>query len=131
MSTLDPVRGLRNRRTFCWTSLLAAVLPALAWAGPPFQTDDPEIVALGHYEFYVFSGVDGTPIETDPTGPAVEFNWGALPNMQLHAILALGAVLPSNNSTYAPAGIGPRAYGLLDTELWRQIPLRARKQVPA
>lgn len=77
-------------------------------AGPPFQTDDPEPVDFGHYEFYVFSGSDSTPIETDPVGPALEFNWGALPNLQLHAVMGLGAVLP---------GSGPKAYGLLDTEL--------------
>lgn len=91
--------------------------PIGAVAGPPFQTDDPEPVDLGHYEFYVFSGSDGTPIETDPIGPAFEFNWGALPNTQLHAILSFGAIFPSNDPAYAPAGEGPSAYGLLDTEL--------------
>jgi hypothetical protein len=92
-------------------------VPARVLGGPPFQTDDPEPVDLGHYEFYVFSGSDGTPIETDPVGPAFEFNWGALPNLQLHTILSFGAVIPSDNRAYAPAGQGPSAYGLLDTEL--------------
>ncbi len=98
-------------------ALALAALPIGTLAGPPFQTDDPEPVDLGHYEFYVFSASDGTPIETDPVGPAVEFNWGALPNLQLHAVVGLGAVLPSNDPAYAPAGVGPSAYGLLDTEL--------------
>jgi hypothetical protein len=88
-----------------------------AQAGPPFQTDDPTPVDLGHYEFYVFSTFDGTPAEADPTGPAFEFNWGAIPNIQLHAILPLGAVVPSNNPVYAPGGTGPGAFGLTDTEL--------------
>jgi hypothetical protein len=92
--------------------------PALrAQAGPPFQTDDPTPVDLGHYEFYVFGTVDGTPAETDPTGPAFEFNWGAVPNVQLHAILPFGAVLPSNNPVYAPGGTGTSAFGLTDMEL--------------
>jgi hypothetical protein len=99
------------------TALILLMRPLHAVAGPPFQTDDPEPVDLGHYEFYVFSGSDGTPIETDPIGPALEFNWGALPNLQLHAVVGLGAVLPSNDPKFAPAGIGPSAYGLLDTEL--------------
>jgi hypothetical protein len=47
-----------------------------AQAGPPFQTDDPTPVALGHYEAYIFGGVGGTPVEIDPFGPAFEFNWG-------------------------------------------------------
>lgn len=85
-----------------------AALPLVAQAGPPFQTDDPDPVPLGHYEFYVFSGSDGTPIETDPVGPAFEFNWGALPNMQLHVVTSFGASIPAS---------GPAAYGLLDTEV--------------
>jgi len=58
-------------------ALVAASGTALA--GPPFQTDDPEPVDLGHYEFYVFAASDGTPLETDPVGPAFEINWGARP----------------------------------------------------
>jgi hypothetical protein len=86
-------------------------------AGPPFQTDDPTPVDLGHYEAYIFGGVDGTPVELDTTGPAFEFNWGAIPNIQLHAILPFGAVLPSNKAVYAPSGAGPSAFGLNDMEL--------------
>jgi hypothetical protein len=88
-----------------------------AWAGPPFQTDDPEPVDFRHYEFYVFGGTDGTPVETDPLGPAFEANWGAAPNLQLHVIVPFGAVVPSNNPRYFPAGMGPSAYGFTDTEL--------------
>jgi hypothetical protein len=97
--------------------LILAIPKFWAQAGPPFQTDDPTPVDLGHYEFYVFGTVDGTPAELDPTGPAFEFNWGALPNIQLHAILPFGAVIPSNNPVYAPAGAGPSAFGLSDIEL--------------
>jgi hypothetical protein len=88
-----------------------------AQAGPPFQTDDPTPVDYGHYEFYVFGMVDGTPVELDPTGPAFEFNWGAVPTVQLHAILPFGAAIPLNNPMYAPSGTGPSAYGLTDMEL--------------
>src|ERR1035438_4491978 len=97
--------------------LLLAIPKLWAQAGPPFQTDDPTPVDLGHYEFYVFGTVDGTPAELDPTGPAFEFNWGAIPNIQLHAILPFGAVVPSNNPVYAPGGAGPSAFGL--TEIGR------------
>jgi hypothetical protein len=103
------------------TALLVLLLPALsqiwAQAGPPFQTDDPTPVELGHYEAYVFGTFDGTPVEMDPVGPAFEFNWGAIPNVQLHAILPLGAAIPLNNPVYAPSGMGPSAYGLTDMEL--------------
>jgi len=85
--------------------------------GPPYQTDDPVPVDLHHYEFYIFGAVDGTPAEIDSTGPAFEFNWGALPRVQLHAILPWGGVFPSNNPVYLPGGVGPSSFGLTDMEL--------------
>ena len=97
--------------------LILGALRAAAQAGPPFQTDDPTPVDYGHYEFYVFGTVDGTPAELDPIGPALEFNWGAVPDVQLHAILPWGGVMPSNKAVYAPGGTGPSNYGLSDMEL--------------
>src|ERR1039457_6254508 len=49
-------------------------------------------------------------------GPAFEFNWGAIPRVQLHAILPLGGIFPSNNPVYFPGGTGPSAFGLTDIE---------------
>src|SRR5581483_9964755 len=61
--------------------------------------------------------MDGTPVEYDTLGPAFEFNWGAIPRVQLHAVLPLGGVFPSNNPAFAPSGTGTNAFGLTDTEL--------------
>jgi len=110
-------------KTFTSAAILLCVLAApRLWAqGPPFQTDDPVPVDLHHYEFYIFGGLDGTPIETDAAGPAFEFNWGAIPRVQLHAILPWGTVIPSNNAAYAPNGIGPTVFGLTDAELGAKI----------
>jgi hypothetical protein len=81
------------------------------WAqGPPFQIDDPVPVDLHHYEFYIFGTMDGTTAEIDSTGPALEFNWGALPRVQLHAILPLGAIAPSNNPDLPPRRHRPRCF---------------------
>jgi hypothetical protein len=102
------------------------------WAqGPPYQTDDPVPVELHHYEFYIFGGTDGTPAETDFTGPAFEFNWGAIPRVQLHAILPWGGIYPSNNPVYLPGGTGPSAYGLTDMELGAKIAyIKESKYIP-
>jgi hypothetical protein len=88
---------------------LAALLfaPAVALAGPPFQTDDPEPIDYRHFEFYTFANSDGTSIETDTEGPALELNWGALPNVHLHIIVPLASALPA---------VGARTYGLGDIE---------------
>ena len=84
------------------------LVSASALAGPPFQTDDPEPIDFRNYEFYTFASSDGTNLETDTAGPALEFNWGALPNVHLHIIAPAAAVLPAT---------GPRAFGIGDIEL--------------
>ncbi|HUN85700.1 MAG TPA: transporter [Terracidiphilus sp.] len=102
------------------------------WAqGPPYQTDDPVPVDLHHYEFYIFGGVDGTTAEIDSTGPAFEFNWGAIPRVQIHAILPWGVVAPSNNPVYLPGGVGPTNFGLTDVELGAKIAfIKEGKHIP-
>ena len=106
------------RSTFlCLILILLGTTHLLAQAGPPFQTDEPTPVDLGHYEAYIFGTADGTPVEMDTISPGFEFNWGAIPNIQLHAILPLGEIIPSNKPIYALSGIGPSAFGVEDMEL--------------
>src|SRR5580693_7458410 len=110
------LRGLLVKAS-SWVLFLAILLgAAAAWAGPPFQTDDPEPIDYKNYEFYTFASADGTPVEMNTAGPAVEFNWGALPNVHLHIILPLAAIFPSNNAKFAPSGAGPTEVGLGDIE---------------
>ena len=113
---------------FFWPRLTLAILISLVAGsaslhaqGPPYQTDDPVPVDYQHYEFYIFGGADGTPVEMDSTGPAFEFNWGALPRLQIHAILPWGSINPSNKPVYAPAGTGPGTFGLTDMELGAKV----------
>jgi hypothetical protein len=99
--------GLRGVSACRLLALLVCATTA-ALGGPPFQTDDPEPIEFKHYECYTFAASDGTPIETDTVGPAVEFNWGALPNVHLHVVIPAAAIFPA---------AGPRAFGLGDIEL--------------
>ena len=89
-------------------ALAALMTAAPAWAGPPFITDDPEPVDLGHWEVYAFSAGAIGPGDASGVGPSVEINYGAAPNLQLHAI--------ANLAYDAPAG-GPDRMGVGDTEL--------------
>ncbi len=66
--------------------LLAAICVPLS-AGPPFKTDDPEPVDLGHLELYLFSLGDRISGATSGLGPAVEFNYGILKDTQFHVIV--------------------------------------------
>ena len=75
------------------------------FAGPPFLTDDPEPVARHHYEAYLFSTVDRSPGFSSWVLPAVEFNMGAAPNLQLHVVIPGAYLTP------------PDAYGIGNVEL--------------
>lgn len=95
-----------------WQGLLLTmtlfVLPQAAWAGPPFETDDPEPVETGHWEVYAFSaGAVGQHASTG-LGPSLEVNYGAAPNLQLHMIVP--------TAFDAPHG-ARAAFGMGDAEL--------------
>jgi hypothetical protein len=102
-----------KRAKFAWRAaglawICSALVSAAANAGPPFRTDDPEPVELGHYEFYTFT--TGTHVSGDTSGvaPGFEFNYGLVPNGQLHIAAPL--------AFDSPAG-GPTLFGYGDTEI--------------
>ncbi len=101
------MRRFRPLLSFLVSLWLFPALLTNTFAGPPFLTDDPEPVSFKHWEAYLFSTIDSTPNQTNVTGPAVEFNVGALPNLQVHLVVPLA---------YASPADGPNAYGLGDIE---------------
>lgn len=87
--------------------LLAASFSA-SHAGPPFITDDPEPVELGHWEVYAFSASMQVKGDIGGTLAGTEVNYGAAPNLQLHVIVPLA---------YDSPGGGPFVAGPGDIEL--------------
>ncbi len=84
-------------------------LAGSAGAGPPYRTDDPEPVEYQHWEHYTFT--TGTHIGGDTGGvaPGMEFNYGIIPNGQLHLAVTGGTFdLPTGS---------PAQYGPGDTEI--------------
>src|SRR6202034_2691133 len=96
-----------NRAIPCLAFLIAASVSQPVFAGPPFITDDPEPVDLGHWEVYAFSAGAVGRRDASGVGPSIEVNYGAAPNLQLHFI--------GNVAYDDPAG-GPAVMGLGDTE---------------
>lgn len=88
--------------------LAIILIPQLAFAGPPFLTDDPEPVEFHHYEFYSFSTLDRAGGGYGGFFPAFEFNAGAAPNLQLHVIAPMA---------FSDQDSGPSTYGIGDIEL--------------
>jgi hypothetical protein len=91
---------------------LVALLPARAFAGPPYVTDDPEPVPYRNWEIYLASQSLRDDQSWSGTLPHVEVNYGVVPDVQLHVITPL--------SYYAPDH-GPFSYGPGDTELGVKI----------
>lgn len=96
----------RPARAACLFLALAVASPAAA--GPPFLTDDPEPVDLGHWEAYLFGTLDSARELRSVGGPAFEANFGAAPETQLHLVVPLTTATPSGRSS---------AFGLGDVEL--------------
>jgi hypothetical protein len=92
---------------------LAGLLVAnQAWAGPPFLTDDPEPVEVKHWEFYAASQWSVKRHATSGTLPHIEANYGALPGLQLHAIVPAAFTWSSGNAA---------RYGVGDIELGAKL----------
>ena len=84
---------------------------ALAHAGPPYTTDDPEPVEYRHWEIYLATLATITATATSGTAPHVEVNYGVWPNVQLHVIAPLA---------YDRTG-GTTSYGAGDIELGSKV----------
>lgn len=81
------------------------LLPALAYAGPPYLTDDPEPVDYGHWEIYGASQSTFSHQGGLMTLPHVEVNHGALPELQLHAIVPFALAKQGSTWTYGPSDV--------------------------
>jgi hypothetical protein len=96
--------GFRMRATPLLILLLAAIWAEPTYAGPPYLTDDPEPVDYQHWEVYGFSM--GSQVAGGSAGflPAMEVNYGALPNLQLHTIVPVAYSDPSAGGTRVGLG---------------------------
>jgi hypothetical protein len=103
--------GQLCRRLYGGATLLIALLGLLvapAVAGPPYVTDDPEPVHYHQWEVYLASLLSRDAGAWSGTAPHLEVNYGAAPELQLHAILPM---------SFARSTEGTTTYGFGDTEL--------------
>jgi hypothetical protein len=103
------LRRVNRGATLVAALVLSTALGAIpATAGPPYLTDDPEPVEYRHWEVYAASQWFVSRHAADGTAPHVEVNYGALPELQLHAIVPAALALRSGQAV---------RYGLGDIEL--------------
>ena len=105
-------------------ALVAILTGRFVLAGPPFLTDDPEPVDYHHWEAYLFTTYDRSLDATDIQGPALEFNVGAAPNLQIHLVVPWVENKPRSGMDHSGWGdveLGVKLRFLEETENTPQI----------
>ena len=88
-------------------SILLLLFMQFIYAGPPYDTDDPQPVDFHHWEIYWSSiGLRNSYVTTGML-PLLEVNYGVIPNVQLHVIAPV---------SYYKVNEGKTNYGYGDTE---------------
>jgi hypothetical protein len=83
--------------------LVLAASAGAALAGPPYVSDDPQPTDYKHYEIYLFTAATNTRQGINAAA-GLDFNYGALPDLQLTAVVPIGYESPAGGS--ASAGLG-------------------------
>ena len=102
--------GLRHAAAIRRLAAVVFILsfPAMAFAAPPYITDDPEPTEYHHWEIYLGSLFTKQTTNWTSTAPHLEANYGALPNVQLELIPQMTFYSPTQGATN---------YGLGDTQV--------------
>ena len=77
-----------TRGTIALAAILLGLLPGWAWAGPPYDTDDPEPTDLRHWEIYLFGAGARSGGAFDGSA-GLDLNYGAVKDVQLTATLPI------------------------------------------
>jgi hypothetical protein len=101
-------RVILKKRLFFY---LFFVVTASAWAGPPFETDDPEPTDYQHWEIYFgATGIQTAGLGWTGTAPFLELNYGGLPDTQFS--LTEQAAFSSSLSGQTQYGYGDTLLGV-------------------
>ena len=96
-------KGIFMRFTWFGVAVAWLSLSALAFAGPPFLSDDPKPTDFEHYEIYLFA--NATFASQEKEGAAgIDFNYGATPDLQLTAVLPMAYELSTHEGSRAGVG---------------------------
>jgi hypothetical protein len=103
------------------------------YAGPPFNTDDPEPVNYKHWEYYVSSENMIQHTISMGTCPHIEVNYGLKPNVQVHLLLPMNYDYTRNagiNFGYASPEFGVKYRFIQESENTPQIGIFPIIEVP-
>jgi hypothetical protein len=85
-----------------WGIILAVLagLTSPVWAGPPFETDDPEPTEFGHWEVYLGTTVLSIQQDFSGTAPVLSVNYGGFPDTQLSITQQISFNFPGADGDY-------------------------------
>jgi hypothetical protein len=106
----------------------------VSFAGPPYDTDDPEPVEFRHWEFYLSSRPVHDEAGWNGTAPHAEVNYGAVENLQLHIILPFAFNSPNgakSNYGFGDIEIGFKYRFIKETSTIPQVGIFPMVDIPS
>jgi len=103
------------------------------YAGPPFDTDDPETVRYKHWEYYISSMNTSQFGVWSGTCPHFEINYGLVPNVQVHLLLPINYDYTrhqGSNFGYADTEFGIKYRFIQETENSPQVGIFPIIEIP-
>lgn len=103
------------------------------FAGPPFNTDDPEPVEFRHWEYYISSINNFQAGIWSGTAPHLECNYGLIQNVQVHLLLPLNYNFVRHMGTdfgYADTEFGIKFRFIQETESSPQVGIFPIAEIP-
>jgi hypothetical protein len=91
----------------CLSAITALTFSTAAYAGPPYETDDPVPTDTGKWEVLVFGGIDGIASEFHGSS-GLDINYGAAPNVQLTTTI----LMDFEHGEASRVGVGDAEIGL-------------------
>jgi hypothetical protein len=117
-----------------FTFVLSVLSLAVLFAGPPYDTDDPEPVEFRHWEFYLSL----RPVHEDEgwsgTAPLAEVNYGAFHDIHINVVLPLTFNSPNDGKLNYGMGdieIGVKYRFIKETKFIPQVGIFPRINIPS
>ena len=107
-----------------FTVVITLLLMEKSFAGPPFDTDDPEPVGFRHWEYYLSSINTFQAGVWAGTAPHLEANYGLVPNVQIHLLVPMNYLYVKNEGSsfgYADTEVGAKFRFISETDSRPQI----------
>lgn len=104
-----------------------------SFAGPPFNTDDPEPVDFRHWEYYISSINTHQAGVWSGTAPHLEANYGLLPDVQVHLLMPVNYISVTGEGSkfgFADMETGAKFRFVHETEKCPQIGVFPIVEIP-